>query len=220
MPQRFHWILAILLVPAFLTGCGLFSDDPDDDPLDVVIKESVPVSFTLDEEKLCPPTEDCDATPGPSPAAIDLPPVEIPVPIDILEITGNDELTEVSQRLKKVEIESIDYEVVSNTLNIPTPEFEINLGPFTATNREAQSVFLLGTLPSVPAGETPSGNIPVDEANQEQASELFKALKFTTIAYGDKDIAKDELFPPQGAVEYKLTFNLKFSANPVDALAE
>lgn len=205
----------LMLVPA--TGCGLFSDDPDDDPFDVVVKEQVPITFTLDDEALCPPTEDCEATPGPSPAAIDLPPVQIPVQIDVLELTMNDKLTEISGRLKKVEIESIDYEVAPNTLNIPTPDVDVHLAPFTATDIEAQSAFKLATLPSVPAMEEKTGTADVTESAQEQSSELFKALKFTAIAYGDKDIAKDELFPPQGAAEYKLTLNLKFTANPVDA---
>lgn len=208
--------LPLVLIPALLTGCGLFSDDPADDPFDVVVRESVPVEFTIDDSALCPPGEDCSATPAPSPGPVDLPPIEIPVPIDIVELTGNQELREISSRLKSVEIESIDYEIAPNSLNIPTPEMEMHMAAFSATTKDAQSAFFLANLPSAAAMTEANANVEVGEDARAQSSDLFKQLKFTAIAFGDKNIEQGELFPPQGAAEYKVTFNLKFTANPTE----
>ncbi len=216
--RKLTWILAPIAL-ATLSGCGLFSDDPEDDPLDVIVKESVPITFTLDGSKLCPPNEDCDAEPMPSPRTVDLPPFEVPLPIDIIEATGSMELEEVASRLKRVEIESIDYKVMPNDLNVPTPEIEIHFAAFTSDNIEAQSAFLVATLPEVAAGMEAEGQAEVEQESQDKQSELLKELKFTAIPYGDKDIEEGDMFPPKGAAEYELILNMKFSANPVDALS-
>lgn len=220
MLQRTRWALACVLFATTTTasGCGLFSDDPDDDPLDVEYNQAVPAEFAIDDDQLCPPTEDCTVEPMPSPTDIDLPAVEPPpVFIDVIELTGNEELGAAAGRLKRVEIESIDWEVKDpNTLNIPSPPLEIYIAPETATDREAQSAAFVGTLPSVGPMTVDSGTIQIEQADQDKASELFKALKFNVIAYGDKDIAEGELFPAQGRVEYILTFNLRFTANAIE----
>lgn len=216
MLQRFPWALAVVFSAASLTGCGLFSDDPDDDPFDVVYEESVPVEFTISDEQLCPPTEDCSVDAEPSPGEVPLPEVEFAVPIDIVEITGNEELREVSSRFKSVEIVSIDYEIAPNTLNIPSPELDIHMGPETAMRRDAQSVFFLANLPSAQPMTEDSGTVEVEQDARDQSSELFKDLKFTVIPYGQKTIQEGELFPPQGETDYTVTFNLKFTVNPTE----
>lgn len=219
MIVRTPWIITAAALP-LLAGCGLFSDDPEDDPLDVIIKEEIPLSFTIDHGALCPPTEDCEADPMPSPQGVDLPPFEIPISIDILELAQDERLADVASRLKRVEIEAIDYAIAPNTLNIPTPDIEMHLAGFTADSKDASSAFLITTLPGTPAETEASGTATVEQESQDQQSELFKELKFTAIAYGDKDIEPMEMFPPQGAAEYDLVLHLKFTANPVDALSQ
>lgn len=212
--KRTSVLIALALGALVLTGCGLFSDDPDDDPGDIAIKESVPVDFTLDDEELCPPMEDCDAEPQPSPASVDLPPVQIPVQVDIIELTDSPELEEASSRLKKAEIESIDYEIAPNSLNIPSPAIDLYLAPHMETDKDSGDAFLLGELPSADPMTETTGTIDVTEDAQMRSSELFKALKLAVIAHGDRDVQKDEMFPPQGAADYTLTFNLKFTTSP------
>lgn len=216
MFERTPWILLLFVAAASTSGCGLFSDDPNDDPLDVVIRESVPLEFKLDSSDLCPPTEDCSVESQPSPTTVDTPPVEIPAPIDIIEATGNQQLADAADRLKSVEIESIDYEISPNSLNVPSPEIELYMAPLGVNNKDGQAAFYFAKLPSADPMATPSGTVPVEESARDQSSELFKDLKFTAIAYGDRDVQEGELFPPQGATDYKLTLNLKFTANPVD----
>jgi hypothetical protein len=212
--KRFPLVLALALSAFVVTGCGLFSDDPDDDPGDIAIKESVPVDFSLDDEQMCPPSEDCDADPQPSPAAVDLPPVELPpVQIDVIEMTESPELEEASSRLKKAEIESIDYVIEPNSLNVPSPELDIFLAPHMSMNKDADGAFKLGTLPSAEPMTTKEGTIDIPEDVQAQSSDLFKALKLAVIAAGERDIQEGEMFPPQGKADYTLTFNLKFTTS-------
>jgi hypothetical protein len=163
---------------------------------------------------MCPPGEDCSTDPQPSPASVDLPPVEIPVQVDVIELTDSPELEQASSRLKKAEIESIDYEIAPNSLNIPSPEIDLYLAPFSETSKDGEGAFLLGTLPSADPATEKTGTIEVPEAAQDQSSDLFKALKLAIIAHGDRDLQKDEMFPPQGSADYTLTFNLKFTSNP------
>lgn len=212
--KRSTLVVALALSAFLFTGCGLFSDDPDDDPGDIAIEQSVPVEFTLDDEKLCPPGENCDAEPQPSPAAVDLPEVDIPVQVDIIELTDSPELEQASSRLKKAEIESIDYEIAPNSLNVPSPELTLYLAPHMENDKEAEGAFLLGTLPSADPTTEKTGTIEVTDDAKAQSSELFKALKLAVIANGDRDVKMGEMFPPQGAAEYKLTFNLRFTASP------
>lgn len=219
MLQRTSWaVVAVGLGLTAISGCGLFSDDPDDDPFDIAIKQDVPVEFKITEEALCVGVPDCDAPTAPSPGPVDLPEVNIPVEIDVIALTMNDQLDDASGRLKKVEIESIDYVIAPNTLNIPSPPLELYIAPTTATNKDASGAAFIGTLPSADPMTEKTGSIPVSEEDQAKSSELFKALKFKVIAYGDKDIEQGEQFPPQGQTDYKLTFKLKFSASPADQL--
>ncbi len=217
MFQRTSWAcVAAVLGLTIVSGCGLFSKDSDDDPFDLVIKQDVDVEFAIDDEMLCPPTEDCTAPTAPSPGPIDLPEVNVPVEVDIIALTMNEQLSSASGRLKKVEIESIDYVIAPNTLNIPSPPLGLYITPTTATSKDANGAAFIGTLPSADPSTEKTGTLTVTEEDQAKSSDLFKALKFKVIANGDKDIEAGEQFPAQGRTDYKLTFNLKFSASPAD----
>ena len=213
--RRTVWPL-LLVAAAHMTGCGLFSDDDDDDPFDVAIKQDVPVEFTLDSAALCPPGEDCSVPSEPSPGPVELPDIEIPVEIDVIELTMNDSLADASGRLKKAEIEAIEYEIDPNSLNIPSLPMQLYIAPISATSREAQSSAFIGEIPSAAPMTTATGTVEVDPAAQDLTSENLKSLKFKVIGFANKDIEQGEQFPAQGEAKYNLTFKLKFSANPAD----
>ncbi|GEM_PF-2791553 len=212
--MRNIFLISILML--LVSGCGLFSDDPTDDPFDISITESFEMEFPFDASALCPPGQDCSTTPMPSPKPIDLPDVQIPIPIDILAATGSDELKEIAGRLKKVEIESVEYELVNNTLNINSPEFQIYVGPVASTQISGAGTVQLITIPSAPPKTSEKGTAIPKAESLPVASDLFKSLKFSAIGYVDEDVEKGELFPPQGGTTYKLKFNLRFTANPID----
>lgn len=216
MFQRLSWATAAVVV-ATLAGCGLFSDNPDDDPFDISIKQDVSIDFAIDDEMLCPPTEDCDAPTAPSPGPIDLPTIAPPgIEVDVLELTQNDDLAKASNRLKKVEIESVDYAIAPNTLNIPGPTMRLYVAPLNATSHEASGAAYIGEIPAAAPQTEATGTVVVSDADKEKVSELFKSLKFKVFVRGDKDIENGEMFPPQGRSDYELTFNLRFTANPTE----
>ncbi len=201
-----------------LTGCGLFSDDPTDDPFDVSITESFEMEFDFDADKLCPPGQDCTVEAMPSPGPVDLPDVQIPIPVDILAATGSPELKEIADRLKKVEIESVEYELVDNTLNIDSPVFQIYVGPANSTQITGAGTAQLITIPSVPPMQSKTGVATPTPESLAIASELFKSLNFSAIGYVNEDIEQGDLFPAQGKALYKLKFNVRFTANAIDQL--
>jgi len=206
----------MILVLAFVSGCGLFSDEGD--PFDIVVEEDIPLSFTVDGDDLCPPTADCEEG-GTAPAPIMPPEVEFPaLPIDVLAATGNDRLADVSGRLKRVEIESVDYEYADNTLNTEGPRVVIFVGPSAADSRSDSGVVQVVDLPRAQPDDpsTWTGTATVPEDKKDAASDLFKGLQLSVIPVIDPaDIPRGAEYPT-GSTDVNLTLNLKFVANPTE----
>ncbi len=214
--MRHLFVISVLFLT--LTGCGLFSDDPADDPLDISITESFEMEFPFNADTLCPPGQDCSGTPMPSPTPVDLPDVQIPIPVDILAATGSTQLKEMVGRLKKVEIESVEYELVDNTLNIDSPVFQIYIGPQSSTQINGSETVQVVEVPSVAPMVSTKGVAKSTSENLEVASAHFKSLNFSAIGYINEDVEKGDLFPPQGKTTYKLKFNVRFTANLLEQL--
>lgn len=195
-------------------GCGLFGDD--EERFDIPVNESFTVTFTIDSDNLCPPTEDCTVDPAPSPVRVELPTIDIVNPVDVAEITGNEQLRDGAQRIKSVTINSVGFEVLTNDLNIPTPELELWVGPFIATSAQAATNVRLATIPSVPPGQTLSDELAVDEATAAAVSDYLRALRFSVSPYAEPAIEEGELFPAQGGTDLAVTFNMTFVLNPTD----
>lgn len=212
--RKLLFLISVLFLT--LTGCGLFSDNPADDPFDISITESFEIEFPFNADTLCPPGQTCTGVPMPSPGPIELPDVQIPIPVDILAATGSSQLKEIAGRLKKVEIESVEYELVDNTLNIDSPVFQIYIGPASSTQVTGSGTVPLVVIPSVPPKESKKGVAVPTPESLTVASELLKSLNFAVIGYINEDIEKGDLFPAQGKALYKLKFNLRFTASPLD----
>ena len=61
--------------------------------------------------------------------------------------------------LVSISISSIKYTVTSNTLNVAVPPLSIYLAPNGVTSPTGAGAQLFGTVPAIPAGTTPSGNV-------------------------------------------------------------
>lgn len=204
------FVLAILFS---ISGCGLFSDDGD--PFDIEITESIPVTFEIDSAKLCPPGEDC-TDPNGAPVQLTPPEFEFSFPLDILTATGSPELKEVASRLKRVEIESVDYEYVDNTLNSPGPRVVMFLGGANATDHSSAGVVEIADIPGATAMTNESGSSVVDDAKKEIASDHFKSLNITAIPLMRPAQIEPGQPWPTGKATINLTMNLKFVANPTE----
>jgi len=56
----------------------------------------------------------------------------------------------------KVEIDSVNYEVSSNSLNVDTPELTVYVAPMSVMNPKDPQAKPIGVIPAVPAGTTTS----------------------------------------------------------------
>jgi hypothetical protein len=61
--------------------------------------------------------------------------------------------------LVSISISSIKYTVRSNTLNVDVPPLSIYLAPNGVTDPTDSRAQLFGTVPTIPAGSTPTGNV-------------------------------------------------------------
>ncbi len=204
--------VALTLAP-LLSGCGLFSGE--DDPFDIVFREEVPIEFTIDAANFCPTTVDCNAAAGPSPDRIVLPDFEVAIPIDVLAATGSSQLSEVSQRLKSVEVEKVQYTYAGNTLNIETPKIALYVGGANVTTHTKG--VLIVDVPTAKAGENSTGTATVEAANMSKSSDILKSLQLSMIPFMQPAaIEKGQPSPPKGSADVKLVMTLKFVANPTE----
>lgn len=212
-----RFLMRCLLVSSTLAlaGCGLFSDE--DDPFDISIRESVPLSFGIDSAVLCPGNADC-TDPNGAPDDVQAPDVELPpVPLDIIEATGNAELADAADRIKRVEIESIDYNYANNTLTTEGPRVLIFLNGINASDRTGGTEIV--DLPGVNSeGTADSGTVELDDNVRDAASDRLKTLRFSMIPLlAPAPINRGDQYPT-GETDVELELNLRFVVNPVEAL--
>ncbi len=81
--------------------------------------------------------------------------------------------------LVSISISSIKYAVRSNTLNVAVPPLSIYLAPNTVTDPTDSRAVLFGTVPEIPAGSMPSGNVNL-EPNAASTFQTFTSDLTTT----------------------------------------
>ena len=210
----------IAILGLFALACGLL----DEEAATIEYEEGIPVDFEIDADEICPPDieldVDCEDDPQESPERIELEPIEFSIDIDIVDATGNDDLRNVTDRLRSLEITSIDYKVTDNDLSFDLPDVDIFVAPLGTEEADDEDAILLTTIPSVPESENvePAERANVEEANRAEASELFKAMEYAAIPKAQPVVEEGQDFPPHGTAEIELTINIKITANPTDDL--
>jgi hypothetical protein len=211
-------IIALLaVVGLFALACGFLDPDDAREAMTVTYHEDFDVGpLLIDANEACPPDADCNEDSAPSPTDVELMPIEFNIDIDIVDAMGNDDLRNISSRLRSLEITSIDYDVADNDLTFDLPDMEIYVAPIGTEDSDDEDAIHLTTIPSTAAGENASGNAPVIEANRDASSELFKTLEFTALPKAQPMVREGQPFPPSGSAEVTLTINLRLTANPTD----
>lgn len=207
-------LLLIAALGVSTLACGFL----DEELATITYEEGIPFDFEVDANALCPANIDCDVEPQPAVETVELDPIEFDIEVDIVEASGNSELQGIGQRLRSVEITSIDYEITENDLNFELPSIDIFVGPLNSTSVDDDGVVLLTTIPTSAAGEDASGRAPVSDESRSATSDLFKTLQFTALPSSQPRIEEGQPFPPRGAAKVKLTINIKLVANPLDAI--
>ncbi|MEM1348521.1 MAG: hypothetical protein AAGI01_08205 [Myxococcota bacterium] len=214
MKRASYLFLAIATLLMFI-GCGWFNEDD----LDISYTEEIPINIPrIDSAMVCPDGVDCAAASIPSPMDRDLNPVALDVEIDIVEATGQPELSQYTGRFKEISISRIEYEFTENTLTFDLPETTIYLGPLGSTSPEDDGVVPLAVLPETPAMQAASGTAQITEANRQATSDLIKTLQTSAIIAAQPRVKMGQPFPPRGAAEVKATIFVTFVANPADAI--
>lgn len=214
-------VIAVLVVfGLFALACGWFDEEEARETATVDYEEGIPFDFDIDADELCPAggEHDCDDDAQPAPEDIELIPIDIHTDIDIVEATGNDELRDVTQRMRSLEITGIDYEAEDNDLTFDLPAVDIFVGPPGTEESDDPDSVHLTTIPTIDAGQNESGTAPVREDAREPSSELFKELEFDLMAEALPVVREGQDFPPSGSAEMELTINIRIVANPTDEL--
>ncbi len=217
-------IVALLVILGiFALACGFL----DSDIATVTYEDSFPVRFSIDADQVCPPDIDCSATPAEANEERELLDIEFGVDVDIIEALeraaeeGEVQVKDprsLTERMRSIEVTSIDYETDDNTLTFDVPDLAIHVGPTGSRKADDDGTVHLTTIDSIPALETASGNAPVREDASEPSSELFQGLQFAAIPAATPTVKEGQPFPPSGKTDMTLIFNIKLEANPLDSL--
>jgi hypothetical protein len=109
-------------------------------------------------------------------------------------------------------IASISYEVRENSLTVDLPELTLTLAPAGVMNPKDASARTFGTIPAIPAGTMPSGNVMlVDGAAgifSSFASDLSKP--FTFIGSTTVDVPSGSS-TPSGRITVRVTGSMSVS---------
>lgn len=212
MKRQIIGLVAVLGL--FGLACGLL----DDDATTVTYYESIPVQFDLDANQFCDAGADfdCEDDQREADAEIELGHIQEGDDIDIVERTGNEELRDIGQRLRTLEITSIGYQVSDNDLTFDLPEIDLFIGPIGTDDVEDDDVVYLTSVPQTDAGTDAEGDAPVDEENREASSEYFRQMEFAGLTALEPKIREGQLVPPSGDAQVEVTINIKIQANPRD----
>jgi len=166
-------------------GCGLIDADVTETPFNLPSKSysfdsaAFPVPAGITSEIPCGPgILDCCAPPiGPAPDCNATPVMcqqnenGMDVCTATVEVSQNQmlnfaqeapELNSLPTSAIKIKIKRISYTVSTNTLNINLPDIELFLGPSGATKKTDAGVVKFGTLPAIPAGTMPAGDVVLE----------------------------------------------------------
>ncbi len=192
----------------------------------VTYEDSFPVQFTIDANELCVDELewDCEADTVDLPEGEDreLGTIEFGVDVDIIEALeeGGDgdipDPREVTERMRSIEVTSIEYSVEDNELTFDLPDLELYVAPMGARSPDDDDTIHLTTIPSVEAEHDETGDAPVREEASEPSSELFQALQLAVLPSATPTVREGQPFPPSGDTDVELTFHIKLVANPVD----
>jgi hypothetical protein len=117
-----------------------------------------------------------------------------------------------AKSLANITINRISYTVDSNSLNTDLPPATIYLAPHGVTDPGDMNAKKFGTLPSSPAGTTPTGNVTLEPAAAATFSSFTRdlSMSFNLIVKATLDIPSGAPVP-SGAVQITVTGKLQAS---------
>jgi hypothetical protein len=168
--------VGLIAIAAAISGCGLISDDITD--FDIALNKNFTIdtgTYQVDQQSastllatsctgmptacmtaaqnVCP--MDCTGTCAASGTCeLDLD-VSLYQMVDLLN--DQSQLKAFDDRpIIKVEIDKVTFTVATNTLNVATPAMDVYVAPMSIMDPKDSMAKKIGTIPSVPAGGTPT----------------------------------------------------------------
>ncbi|HVV82025.1 MAG TPA: hypothetical protein VHE35_03055 [Kofleriaceae bacterium] len=123
-------------------------------------------------------------------------------------VTEKPELQSINDEpIIDVTIDSIDYQVTANTLNVPTPEMGVWAAPATVMVPGDPGSKRVGTVPSVPAGATlPTTSMVFDPSGKDNLKSFMGSYKTPfNIVVGSGMTLHQNSPVPQGAMTVKVS---------------
>jgi hypothetical protein len=222
------WFVALLLVGASATGCDLLAEATaftvdtdwqsftvDSDALGVTVPDSTIPAIPCDSSNdvcgqagsqlSCSSQQySCDIRCGEDGTCELVATAETSVVVDLSEEIGD---KTSAGALSKVSLNWVEYRVEVNSLTFDTPTIEIYVGPETAAGTQDGGVVKFATMPTIPKGMTPNGDVEdITPAGREALATFVKNYKqpFRFFAKANLSFAGGEPLP-QG----RLTIDMK-----------
>ena len=107
------------------------------------------------------------------------------------------------QPVIKVTIDSVNYEVTSNTLNVPTPELTMYVAPMSVMDPKSPDAMEIGTIPGVAARATvPSTPVMFNDVGKARLVSMMSTYKtpFNVIVGSSLTVTSGQMIP-QGKLD-------------------
>lgn len=208
------WFVFLSVFVLFSLACGWF----DDDVTNISYTETVPLSFSVNADLLCPGDVNCSENTAPAQRNISLKTIEFGAGVDVVELTGNKKLKDFTGVFRSIEITRVHYETSKNSLTFDLPPMKLYMGPAGSSSITDAGVFELAEIPEVPAGTNSSGAATVNRNGRSASSDLLQNLKLGAVLYAKPVIKRGQPFPASGSADLGFKLDIKFTVNPADAL--
>jgi hypothetical protein len=143
---------------------------------------------------------------------------ELETPPEQVDLTGEEDLKKYvdAGNVKSVKIDSVSYNITTNTLNYDLPNMEMYMDNHGVNGITASSQ-LVATLPTITAGTTGPGAVQWAPNGQSILSDYLMSFKFAIIgkATVEIDTANKGRAIPAGQMAGVVEVKVKFSVDPL-----
>lgn len=136
---------------------------------------------------------------------------DVKIPINVtqkLDISDHSIIKQHGRKVASIDIQSMEVQVVTNSVNINIPRLDIKMGDLNKTPNT-----IVGYLSGIPANKTLTENIIKDSAGRQAASTYLTKFALTFGAYTTL-IAKAGTPVPKGKLKLSIKLKVVFQIQP------
>jgi hypothetical protein len=219
--HRLALVLAAGLTAGLAGSCGLIDESIDDFPLGFPRKpftvDTASWNLTVQGDTFpsfpCGAPSDCDAAAGQvcsggeCTATCVESACQAHVPVSLFEsfnlaVDAPEYQTIDDQTAIDVTVDTVEFEVEVNTMNVPVPILEVYMAPIDVTTPDGTGALLIGTVPSVTPGQTGTISLQIDDGGRTNLEFFMSNFRtpFNVIVAATVDISAGDPVP-QGMLQ-------------------